>query len=74
MSKTWVRKEAGDFNPLFLILQFFGGAPEGMIGFAIGLLNKNTQMMAIGLYAMLYNAFMIFFRLFGKRGMFKSLF
>jgi hypothetical protein len=74
MSKTWALKETTDFNPWFLLLQLFGGAPEGMIGFAIGYLNDNSQMMAIGLYAMFYNAYMLFFRCFGKGGLIKSLF
>ena len=74
MSKTWAVKETVDFNPFFLLLQLFGGAPEGMIGFAIGYLTDNTQMMAIGIYAMFYNAYMLFFRCFGKGGLIKSLF
>ena len=74
MSKTWAIKETTDFNPWFLLLQLFGGAPEGMIGFGIGYLNNNFQMMAIGLYAMFYNAYMLFFRCFGKGGLIKSLF
>jgi len=74
MSKTWAIKETVDFNPFFLLLQLFGGAPEGMIGFAIGYLTDNTQMMAIGIYAMFYNAYMLFFRCFGKGGLIKSLF
>ena len=74
MSKTWSIKETVDFNPFFLLLQLFGGAPEGMIGLAIGYLTDNTQMMAIGAYAMFYNAYMLFFRCFGKGGLIKSLF
>lgn len=74
MMKTWRLKQTTDFNPYFLLLQLFGGAPEGMIGFAIGNLIGNTQMMAIGLYAMFYNAYMLFFRCFGKKGLIKSMF
>ena len=74
MMKTWHLKQTTDFNPYFLLLQLFGGAPEGMIGFAIGNLIGNTQMMAIGLYAMFYNAYMLFFRCFGKKGLIKSMF
>ena len=70
MSKTWRRQEAADFNPWFVLLQFFGGAPEGMIGAIIGYLLGNTQMFVIGLYAMFYNAYMLYFRLFGKNGLF----
>ena len=74
MFKTWSLKESKDFNPFFVILQFLGGAPEGMIGVIIGVLSKNTQMIAIGVYAMFYNLFMLFFRLFGKKGLIKSIF
>ena len=69
MSKTWRRQEAADFNPWFVLLQFFGGAPEGMIGAIIGYLLGNTQMFIIGCYAMFYNAYMLYFRLFGKNGL-----
>ena len=74
MYKTWKIKETKDFNPFFILLQFFGGAPEGMIGLIIGILSKNTQMMAIGIYAMIYQLYMLFFRLFGKKGLMKSIF
>lgn len=74
MAKTWRLKQTTDFNPYFLSLQLFGGAPEGMIGFAIGNLLGNTQMMAIGSFAMFYNAYMLFFRCFGKKGLIKSLY
>ena len=74
MSKTWTIKETVDFNPFFLILQLFGGAPEDMIGLAIGYLTNNIQMIAIGAFAMFYNAYMLFFRCFGKGGLIKSLF
>ena len=69
MTKTWRRQEAADFNPWFVLLQFFGGAPEGMIGAIIGYLLGNTQMFIIGCYAMFYNAYMLYFRLFGKNGL-----
>lgn len=74
MMKTWRLKQTTDFNPYFLLLQLLGGAPEGMIGFAIGNILGNPQMMAIGLYAMFYNSYMLFFRCFGKKGLIKSLF
>lgn len=66
MLKTYKRKEAKSFNPYFIALQLFGGAPEGMAGAVIGFLNGNSQTMAVGLYAMLYNMFMLYFRLFQK--------
>ena len=69
MSKTWRRQEAADFNPWFVLLQFFGGAPEGMIGAILAHLNGNFQMLLVGLYAMFYNAFMTFFGLFGRNGL-----
>ena len=74
MVKTWQLKQTTDFNPYFLGLQLFGGAPEGMIGVAIGNLIGNTQMIAIGLYAMFYNSYMLFFRCFGKKGLIKNIF
>ena len=74
MRTTFLRKESADFNPFFIALQFFGGAPEGMIGAIIGYMNNNKQMMIIGIYAMFYNAFMLFFRLFGKNGLVMSIF
>ena len=74
MWKTYKRKEAGDFNPFFVLLQLLGGAPEGMVGAILGHLSGNTQMFYIGLYAMMYNAYMLFFRLFGKNGLVKPLF
>lgn len=74
MSKTWKIKETNDFNPFFLLLQLLGGAPEGMIGLIIGYLLQNNQMMAIGAYAMFYNAYMLFFRFFGHNGLVKDIF
>ena len=74
MYKTYQRKESKDFNPFFVLLQLFGGAPEGMIGVILGHLSGNLQMLLIGLYAVFYNAFMLFFRLFGKNGLIKALF
>ena len=68
MYKTWKIKETKDFNPFFIFLQLIGGAPEGILGFIIGYLKNNYQMMAIGIYAALYNAYMLFFRFFGKKG------
>ena len=74
MLKTFRRKESADFNPWFVFLQLLGGAPEGMVGAIIGNLLGNTQMIVIGLYAMFYNTFMLFFRLFGKNGIILPLF
>lgn len=72
MYKTYKRNESGDFNPAFITLQLFGGAPEGMIGAIIGFLNNNTQQLIIGCYAVFYNLFMLYFRFFGKNGIFKN--
>lgn len=74
MLKTWKRKEAADFNPFFIILQLFGGLPEGILGAIVGHLNDNKQMIAIGVYAAFYNLYMLFFRCFGKKGLIKVLF
>ena len=74
MKKTFDRKESADFNPFFVGLQLLGGAPEGMVGAVIGKLSNNRQMLYVGIYAMFYNAFMLFFRLFGKNGLVKALF
>ena len=68
MYKTWRIKETKDFNPLFIFLQLIGGVPEGILGAIIGYLKQNYQMMAIGIYAAFYNAYMLFFRFFGKKG------
>ena len=72
MYKTYGRNESGDFNPAFITLQLFGGAPEGMIGAIIGFLNNNNQQLLIGCYAVFYNLFMLYFRFFGKNGIFKK--
>ena len=74
MRKTFIRKESGDFNPFFVLLQLFGGAPEGVIGSIIGHMEGNRQQVIIGIYAVFYNSFMLFFRLFGKNGIIKPLF
>jgi hypothetical protein len=74
MWKTFKRKESSDFNPWFVLLQLLGGAPEGMVGAIIGNLLGNTQMLIIGVYAMFYNTFMLFFRLFGKNGLIVPMF
>ena len=68
MSKTWALKKNEGFTPWFILLQLLGGAPEGGVGAIIGHLEENSQMLAIGLYAMFYNAFMLFFRIFGTTG------
>ena len=72
--KTWRLGEAKDFSPSFLALQFFGGAPAGMVGLMLGLLFGNIQLVLIGVYAMIMRAFMFFMRLFGKGGLVKPLF
>tara|TARA_B100000768_G_C11271759_1_gene373788 strand:- start:157 stop:534 length:378 start_codon:yes stop_codon:yes gene_type:complete len=74
MRKTFLRKESADFNPFFVLLQLFGGAPEGFVGAVIGHMEGNRQQVIIGIYAMFYNAFMLFFRLFGKNGLIKPLY
>ena len=72
--KTWIIKEAKDVDLMFNILQMVGGTPEGFIGAIIGYLIGSPQMMAIGIYAGLFSAYMIFFTLYGRGGMIKSLF
>ena len=74
MRKTFLRKESADFNPFFVLLQLVGGAPEGFVGAVIGHMEGNRQQVIIGIYAMFYNAFMLFFRLFGKNGLIKPLY
>ena len=69
MRKTYQRKESGDFNPFFVALQLLGGAPEGMVGAILGKMDNNIQQVCIGIYAMFYNVFMLFFRFFGKNGL-----
>ena len=68
MAKTWSIKKNEGFTPWFILLQLLGGAPEGGVGAIIGYIEENSQMLAIGLYAMFYNAFMLFFRIFGTTG------
>tara|TARA_Y100000389_G_scaffold204567_1_gene258025 strand:- start:1806 stop:2177 length:372 start_codon:yes stop_codon:yes gene_type:complete len=70
MYKTYKTKESQDFNPIFIGLQLFGGAPEGFIGAIIGLMTSNMQQSIIGFYAMFYNSFMLYYRFFGKNGIF----
>ena len=72
--KTWRLRESKDFSPSFLALQFFGGAPEGMVGLMLGLIFGNIQLILIGVYAMIMRGFMFFMRLFGKGGLVKPLF
>jgi hypothetical protein len=72
MMKTYERQESGDFNPAFISLQLFGGAPEGLIGAIIGFLSGNIQQLIIGSYAMFYNIFMLYYRFYGKNGIFKK--
>jgi hypothetical protein len=72
--KTWKVRETKDFSPSFLALQFFGGAPEGMVGLMLGIIFGNVQLILIGVYAMIMRGFMFFMRLFGKGGLVKPLF
>ena len=72
--KTWRLRETKDFSPSFLALQFFGGAPEGMVGLMLGIIFGNVQLILIGVYAMIMRGFMFFMRLFGKGGLVKPLF
>jgi hypothetical protein len=69
MYKTFKRNESKDFNPFFLTFQLLGGAPEGLIGSVIGYMTGNIQQFIIGLYAMFYNIFMLYYRFFGKNGL-----
>lgn len=69
MRKTFRTKESEDFNPFFVALQLVGGAPEGMVGAILGKMDNNIQQVCIGVYAMFYNIFMLFFRFFGKNGL-----
>jgi hypothetical protein len=71
--KTWRLRETKDFSPSFLALQFFGGAPEGMVGLMLGIIFGNIQLILIGVYAMIMRGFMFFMRLFGKGGLVKPL-
>ena len=70
MYKTYQRQESGDFNPAFITLQLFGGAPEGLIGAIIGFMSGNIQQFIIGSYAMFYNIFMLYYRFYGINGLF----
>ena len=72
--KTIITQEAGDVNIWFNVLQLLGGTPEGMVGFFIGNLIENTQMMAIGIYAVIFRTILTFYILFGKKGLIKDLF
>ena len=69
MMTTYKRQGNRDFSIFFTLLQFFGGAPEGMTGAILAHLNGNFQMLLVGLYAMFYNAFMTFFGLFSRDGL-----
>ena len=73
MRKTFRTKESEDFNPFFVTLQLLGGAPEGMVGAILGNMDNNIQQVCVGIYAMFYNVFMLFFRFFGKNGLIMSL-
>jgi hypothetical protein len=71
--KTWRLRESKDFSPSFLLLQFLGGAPEGMVGLILGIIFKNSQLISIGIYAMILRGFMFIMRLFGRGGLVKPL-
>jgi len=72
--KTIQTREAKDVDFWFNGLQLLGGTPEGLVGYYIGNLINSVQMMAIGIYAVLFRSLMAFFILFGKRGLIKDLF
>ena len=72
--KTIKTQEAHDVDVWFNGLQLLGGTPEGLVGYFIGNLINSTQMMAIGIYAVLFRLIMTFYILFGKRGLIKDLF
>ena len=72
--KTIKTQEAQDVNVVFNTLQLVGGTPEGYVGYGIGNLINNTQMMAIGLYAIIFRTIMLFYILFGRKGLIKDLF
>ena len=72
--KTIKTQEAQDINVVFNTLQLVGGTPEGYVGYIIGDLINNTQMMAIGIYAVIFRTIMLFYILFGRKGIIKDLF
>ena len=72
--KTIKTKEARDISFGFNTIQLLGGTPEGFVGFIIGKMINNSQMMAIGLYAVVFRLIMTFYILFGKNGLIKDLF
>lgn len=72
--KTIMTQEAQDVDIYFNTLQLIGGTPEGFVGFIIGYLIQNKQMMAIGIYAVVFRLLMTFYILFGKKGKIKDLF
>lgn len=72
--KTIKTQEAHDIDVVFNTLQLVGGTPEGYVGYIIGKMINNSQMMAIGLYAVVFRILMTFYILFGKKGLIKDLF
>ena len=56
------------------MLQLFGGTPEGFVGFIIGKMIKNTQMITIGIYSVVFRALTQFYIFYGKNGLIKDLF
>lgn len=74
LKKTLSTNEAHDIDLTFNTLQLFGGTPEGMVGFFIGKLIGSLQMMAIGIYSVLFRVIMTYYILFGKNGLIKDLY
>ena len=72
--KTFITKEAADVDIWFNTLQLLGGTPEGLVGVFIGHLISNTQMVAIGVYSVIFRLILTFYILFGKKGLIKDLF
>ena len=72
--KTIQTQEAQDVDIWFNTLQLFGGTPEGAVGYIIGNLIYSGQMMAIGIYSVLFRILMSYYILFGKKGIIKDLY
>ena len=72
--QTFITQEAGDVDIWFNTLQLLGGTPEGLVGVFIGHLISNNQMMAIGIYSVIFRIILTFYILFGKKGLIKDLF
>ena len=72
--QTYMTQEAEDIDIYFNTLQLFGGTPEGAVGVIIGYLIKSTQMIAIGMLAVVFRIFLTFYICFGKKGLIYDLF